>query len=61
MNADGSGLTRLTNNPADDRMPDWSPDGTCIAFHSNRDGNEEIYIMNADGSGVTYLAEGWSP
>jgi hypothetical protein len=46
---DGS-LTRLTNNPASDMQPAWSPDGNYIAFTSNRDGNHEIYLMNADGS-----------
>lgn len=36
---------RLTNNPARDDSPDWSPDGTQIAFTSTRDGNSEIYVM----------------
>jgi len=57
MNADGSGQTRLTNNPADACRPVWSPDGTRIAFSSDRDGNWEIYIMNADGSRVTRLTD----
>jgi hypothetical protein len=69
MNADGSGVTRLTNNPADDRVPSWSPDGRRIAFDSKRDGNYEIYVMNADGSGQTNLTNNpaddympsWSP
>ena len=53
INADGSGLTQLTTDPAADHDPSWSPDGTHIAFRSRRDGNGEIYVMNADGSGQT--------
>ena len=53
--ADGSGVRRLTNNSADDWHPAWSPDGARIAFVSDRDGNDEIYVMNADGSGVRRL------
>src|SRR5688572_22394463 len=52
-----------------DGSPAWSPDGARIAFYSERDGNAEIYVMKADGSGVTRLTntsadEGypaWSP
>jgi eukaryotic-like serine/threonine-protein kinase len=50
INADGTGLTNLTNHPAKDGHPDWSPDGRRIAFTSNRDGNDEIYVMNTDGT-----------
>ncbi|MBA3438243.1 MAG: PD40 domain-containing protein, partial [Pyrinomonadaceae bacterium] len=46
---------RLTNNTATDWQPSWSPDGTRIAFASNRDGKFEIYVMNADGSRVQRL------
>ena len=45
--------------------PAWSPDGRQIAFYSERDGNWEIYLMNADGSGLTRLtdnpANDWFP
>jgi hypothetical protein len=68
MNADGSGQTRLTDNNAQDFEPSWSPDGTKIAFTSDRDGNYQIYVMNADGSGQTRLTDtggnsypSWSP
>ena len=68
MNADGSGLARLTNNPAWDGGPAWSPDGARIAFSSNRDGVSEIYVMNTDGTNVARLTSGpgdgwpaWSP
>jgi Tol biopolymer transport system component len=50
MNADGSGLRRLTRDVASDGAPAWSPDGRRIAFRSDSDGNGEIYVMNADGS-----------
>ena len=76
MNADGSNQTNLTNTPGlfgegvQELRPAWSPDGSKIAFDRTSDsGNtSDIYVMNADGSGVTQLttAEGehnpaWSP
>jgi Tol biopolymer transport system component len=35
--------------------PAWSPDGSRLAFESNRDGQWDIFVMNADGSGVKNL------
>lgn len=62
---DGSGLRRLTTNPADDFDPTWSPDGRHIAFRSNRDGNDEIYVMDADSSHERNISndpdDDWSP
>lgn len=55
MHADGSGMTNLTNNPAQDSNPVWSPDGKRIAFESDRDGSRQIYLMNADGSDLIQL------
>ena len=43
-------FSRLTYNESDDKFPSWSPDGTRLTFISDRDGNYEIYVMNADGS-----------
>ena len=37
MNIDGSGVTRLTSDPAHELQPAWSPDGTKIAFNGSRD------------------------
>jgi len=69
MNSNGSELSRLTNDPADDYNPSISPDGLKIAFTSHRDGNYEIYIMDFDGSNQTRITNAvggnsfatWSP
>jgi dipeptidyl aminopeptidase/acylaminoacyl peptidase len=67
MNSNGTGQTRLTNNPAWDSAPAWSPDGTKILFTSLRDGpmSPALYVMNADGSNqirVTAGSDGvWRP
>jgi TolB protein len=50
MDVDGSNEMNLTNNAANDRIPIFSPDGQKIIFCTNRDDNDEIYMMNLDGS-----------
>ena len=66
-NPDGVNVNRLTITK--DSEVHWSSDGQKIAFTSMRDDNEELYIMNADGSGQTRLTHNkardyqpsWSP
>ena len=52
---DGSARTSLTQVPGQDNHPIWSPYGKRIAFMSFRDGNWEVYAMDADGSQPTNL------
>jgi Tol biopolymer transport system component len=57
MRTDGTNLRQLTDNQrVQDSDPAWSPDSRRIAFVSNRDGNREIYVMDADGSGQTNIS-----
>jgi Tol biopolymer transport system component len=72
MGADGSNLTRLTNDPeVNYYSAAWSPDGRRIAFSARhgKDAKTDIYVMDADGSGVRQLtmhaandsSPAWSP
>jgi Tol biopolymer transport system component len=48
----GDNLTKITDNTVFDNFSNFSPDGKALAFTSRRDGNDEIYVVNSDGSGV---------
>jgi Tol biopolymer transport system component len=70
MNPDGSGQINATRHqPRVVASPEWSPDGTRMAFVSFRDGYADIFVMNADGSGQVNLTHdaasdgypAWSP
>ncbi|HIE03379.1 MAG TPA: hypothetical protein EYP61_01330, partial [Candidatus Latescibacteria bacterium] len=70
MNADGTRIVRLTEDPGYDFAPQWSPDGKYILFTSSRYGGQEIFIMKADGSckmrltvteGIYEWTPVWSP
>ena len=49
MDTDGKNLRRLTKNLGNAWNPSWSPNGERIAFTSNGNGNNDIYVMNANG------------
>jgi TolB protein len=61
IDADGTDLTRLTRSRWPEFDPTWSPDGTRIAFRSDRNDDSEIWVMNADGSHRRRLTRGLSP
>lgn len=72
MNADGSDIVQVTDDPGYDLWPAWSPDGGQLAFASNHNGNNgnyDIYVVNLDGSNRERLtdhkapdyAPAWSP
>jgi dipeptidyl aminopeptidase/acylaminoacyl peptidase len=66
---DGTEYRRLTDDAFRDRGPAWSPDGTRIAFYSDRSGSYELWTIRPDGSGLAPLTQGtgnpgyptWSP
>ena len=69
IDANGKSIKRLTHHPMADGQAVWSPDGTRIAFASNRnEGNVQIFIMDSNGRNPTRLTNGvwdrypaWSP
>jgi Tol biopolymer transport system component/DNA-binding winged helix-turn-helix (wHTH) protein len=72
MNADGSNVRRVTNHPAFDQFPVFTPDGTAIAFQSNRENERiEVYLQNLNAdtppkritnsdNGTMLCVKGWS-
>lgn len=69
VNEDGKNPQRLTDNKARDILPRFSPDGSAIAFSSNRAGNYDVYVMPASGGAPRQLTfhsgddmvVGWTP
>ena len=51
----GTPRANITNNPASDGAPAWSPDGSRIAFQTDRDGDLEIYTMTPTGGSPSRL------
>jgi Tol biopolymer transport system component len=70
VKSDGSGYRQITDDAARDRGPRWSPDGSRIAFYSDRSGRYETWTIHPDGSQLEQLTKGngsprtavtWSP
>ena len=55
---DGTEYRRLTDDAFRDRGPAWSPDGTRIAFYSDRSGSYDMWAIHPDGSGLVPLTSG---
>ena len=58
IDADGTNLVQLTDNPADDRSPACSPDGKKIAFTSKHHGPLDLYMTDTDGYNLIRLTNG---
>ena len=63
VNADGSDPQPITDGTSVDQDPIWSPDGTQIAFKSNRlnaagTRDNQVWVVGADGTGLTQLGKG---
>jgi serine/threonine protein kinase/Tol biopolymer transport system component len=67
---DGTHTSRFTSDPALDRYPTWSPDGSQVVFESNRSGTRNLYLKASNGGSAEKLlvespqdkaANDWSP
>ena len=69
MNADGSGVRRLTNTEFNELSPAWSPDASRVAFEHGGTGKLQIYVVGRDGSDIRQITDhpggcgraAWSP
>jgi Tol biopolymer transport system component len=69
VNIDSGETRMIAADPALDLYPTWSPDGSRLAFVSDRDGNREIYLTSPDGTSLINLTNNpaydsnpvWSP
>ena len=67
--ANGANVVQISDHSLGNSFPEWSPDGTQIAFDSDRDGDLELFVMDADGSNMTQITNNsandaspsWSP
>jgi tol-pal system beta propeller repeat protein TolB len=65
----GSNARNVTQHPANDALPSWSPDGRRLVFRSTRDNDKELYVINTDGGALSRLTTSpgtdtfphWSP
>lgn len=60
MQADGTGVTRLTDHPAPDQDPAWAADGKSLFFTSERNGRGEIYRVWIESRKVDRITSGLS-